>query len=478
MGNAPLGSPVPLLRPDGAGEAPRRAAVASAQELVAAARLDGQVGFVVAEARTGRVLEAMQPDLPLPPASVNKAITALYALESLGPEHRFVTRLVATGPIRDGRIEGDLVLLGGGDPGLSSDDLGDMGAQLKERGVRAIAGRFLVHGSALPAMERIASDQPVQVSYNPALSGLNLNYNRVHFQWSRSGQGYEVVMDAPAQRYRPAVSIARMSVVDRSLPVYTYSNSDATESWTVASRALGNEGSRWLPVRHPDLYAGDVFRTIAAYHGITLPAAERAPAQEMRGGGLVEHRSPPLREIVEGMLRYSTNVTAEVLGIAAAQARDLRPRSLAASGRMMGEWAEARFGMRDSELRDHSGLSDGSRLSAADMVRFLVGARVDGALHPLLREHRLLDGNGNLLANPPAEVVAKTGTLNFVSGLGGYIIPPDGPELAFAFFAADMSSRDAIPPEERERPPGARYWAGRARNLQQRLIGRWLQVHA
>ena len=69
---------------------------------------------------------------------------------------------------------------------------------------------------------RIDRKQPDHAGYNPAVSGLSLNYNRVHFEWKRSASGYVTTMDARTNKYRPAVSVAKMKVSNRDLPVYTY----------------------------------------------------------------------------------------------------------------------------------------------------------------------------------------------------------------------------------------------------------------
>ena len=76
--------------------------VPEAGRLIEAAKLGGTIGFVVADAGSGRVLEAFSPELPQPPASVAKAMTALFALEKLGASHRFSTQVLATGPVNGG----------------------------------------------------------------------------------------------------------------------------------------------------------------------------------------------------------------------------------------------------------------------------------------------------------------------------------------------------------------------------------------
>ena len=167
-------------------------------------------------------------------------------------------RLLAAGPVQKGVLNGDLILAGGGDPTLTPDDLAVMAADLKKAGVREVRGDFRVYEGALPFVASIDPDQPEHVGYSPAVSGIALNFNRVHFEWRVAGKGYAVSMDARTGKYRPDVAMAQMKVVARSLPVYTYEDLDGVDRWTVASSALGNGGSRWLPVRKPGAYAGTI----------------------------------------------------------------------------------------------------------------------------------------------------------------------------------------------------------------------------
>jgi len=83
------------------------------------------------------------------------------------------------------------------------------------------------------------------------------------------------------------------------------------------------------------------------------------------------------------------------------------------------------------------------------------------------------DARGRIQKNHPIKVHAKTGTLNFVSGLGGFMTSADGTEMAFVIFAADTNTRARIKRADRERPQGAKGWNGRAKAFQQVLIARW-----
>lgn len=472
---APVWAEAPLtsIRPR------RRGAVAKpdvpdASGLIDAASLGGGLGFVVADAATGRVLEALNPTVGQPPASVAKAMTSLFAMEKLGAGHRFSTQLLATGPVSDGRINGDLVLVGSGDPTLSTDHFGDMAAQLAARGVRSVSGRFLVYGGALPAIDQISADQPDYVGYNPAIGGLNLNFNRVNFEWKRVSGDYSVTMDARGERFMPVVDMARMQIAERESPLFTYQQGDGIDRWTVASAALGKGGSRWMPVRHPAIYAGEVCRTLAAAQGIALPVA-LVVGDVPVGTVLVEHRSDPLHLMLRDMLKFSTNLTAEVVGLASSGAA-----GLTASAQAMSGWATAAYGI-DARFVDHSGLNGASRIAAGDMVRVLAGARANpngAVLRSILRDVGMRDAAGKAIKGHPVRVLAKSGTLNFVSGLAGYIVPAKGPELAFAIFAADTARRDKLTEAEREKPTGGEAWAKRARRLQGQLISRWAGLYA
>ena len=464
-------SPRPPAR-GGKTAAPAKAKAADAAALVSAAELSGTVAYIVMDAATGAVLEAREADTKMPPASVAKAMTALYALDRLGAGRRFTTRVLATGPVRGGIVQGDLVLIGSGDPTLETDALGDLAQRLARKGIKGVTGRLLYWEGALPNLSRVAADQPDHVGYNPALSGLNLNFNRVQFDWKRAGKGWQVAMDARGSRFVPQVSMVGMKVAERESPLFTYKEGAAQENWTVASAALGKGGSRWLPVRRPGLYTAEVFRTLARAQGIVLPepvAAKSAP----NGDEIERVISAELPVVLRDMLRFSTNITAECVGLSASGAR-----GLADSGKAMSDWAATSFGIR-SDFADHSGLGGASRISARDMASVLVQAGKQGrGLRPILRDVGMKDHKGKQVKNHPVKVLAKSGTLNFVSGLAGHIVPPGGRELVFAIFTGDPKRRDAVPVAQRENPPGASGWIGRSRRLQGQLITRWATLYA
>lgn len=467
-------APETSVRPLPRGGAPIPAApkklVSQAEFLIGKANLGGDVGFAVADTQTGEVLEARLGTTYLPPASTLKSITALYALDRLGPSYRFKTRVLGTGPVRSGTLDGDLILAGGGDPTLDTDALAELAVQLREAGLREVKGKFLVYADALPRGDRIDRYQPEHVAYNPSFGGLNLNFNRVHFEWKKKQDDYEITMQARALKFRPATTVSSMSIVDRSAPVFDHWSSATRDNWSVARRALGTKGARWLPVRFPALYTADVFRTLARSNGLVLQPPEVLDARP-EATVLAEIESDTLQPILQGMMKFSTNLTAEVAGLTAS-AMQGPVGSLEQSAAEMARFTSD-IGAGRVAFSDHSGLNYDSAITPEDMVRVL-SART--SVRSLMKS---VDLSLDKARPAPKEVAvfAKTGTLNFVSSLAGYVATPTR-SLTFAFFSADTARRDAIPPAERERPPGARGWSRRSRQLQKELIRDWAARYA
>jgi D-alanyl-D-alanine carboxypeptidase/D-alanyl-D-alanine-endopeptidase (penicillin-binding protein 4) len=129
--------------------------------LQAAARALGEGQGVLAEAADGTVLASQAADVAVHPASVAKVATSLALLERLGPAHRFETRVLAGGVVRDGSLLGDLIVRADGDPTLVYENVFLLLARLRALGVRKVTGGLAVDGPLLfnwkpdPAGERL-----------------------------------------------------------------------------------------------------------------------------------------------------------------------------------------------------------------------------------------------------------------------------------------------------------------------------------
>jgi serine-type D-Ala-D-Ala carboxypeptidase/endopeptidase (penicillin-binding protein 4) len=93
-----------------------------------------------------QLLANHQGTTPRPAASLTKIATSLAALKVLGPEHRFLTRISATGPVTDGILQGDLVVEGGADPFFVWENAIALGHHLTQQGIQKVAGNLIIKG--------------------------------------------------------------------------------------------------------------------------------------------------------------------------------------------------------------------------------------------------------------------------------------------------------------------------------------------
>lgn len=458
---------LPRPRPEGFG----RLIEAASDDVFATSGLSAVTAFTLRDLSNGRVLEQHNPRLALPPASVTKIATALYGRDALGENHRFATQVMITGPVRDGEVQGDLYLLGGGDPVMDTDGLANLAKQVAGAGINSITGRFFVFGAALPRHYQIDNSQPIDVGYNPAICGMNLNFNRVYFQWKRTSDGISLQMTARSTKYDTPVRSIDVSLARRASPVFDLKSDNGLDRWSVASSALNREGSRWLPVRAPDVYAGEVFRALAHSMKVRLPDASMTKSVPS-GSVVAQELGAEFTPLMRTMLKYSTNLTAEVTGLRAAQANGNKPRDIAASSSSMTSWLRRQYGVSRVTFKNHSGLTDRTRLTADEMVQILDIAAHDGFLGDVLREFALKGPGGKAAYARGVNVQAKTGTLNYTRGLSGYLNGKSGKKFAFAIFAADLDARAG------RAKLGPKTWLGKARGQEQALLQQWALKYA
>ncbi len=475
LADAPVSTRLPRKRP------PRLESYLESPEAgwVREARLGGPVSFALAEATPeGALLSQGNVATGLPPASVAKTATALYALDTLGPQHRFLTQILATGPIEDGVLQGNLIIAGGADPTLQTDELGRLMERLVTQGLREVRGGVQAWGGALPYSFQIDGDQMAHFGYNPSISGLSLNYNRVFFEWMPNAGKIDLTLDARGRYYRPGVTVAQIAAEDRGAPVFDFDEAAGRDVWSVAQSALRDHGGRWLPVRFPPLYVADVAHVLLSGMDVKIgrpPSALDALPPAHGVALLTLHESAGLADIVRDTLESSNNLMAEMIGLSASKARADGIPNLEASGREMGRWMLDTTGSA-ARFVDHSGLGDRSRVSARALVRMLASEKAHDLLKPLMPERALRNNQGGPVQHPVAGMLAKTGTLNFVAGLGGYLTDVAGKEHVFAIFTADLETREASKGSGMERPRGARSWNGRSVRMRQRMLAHWAGI--
>ncbi len=418
------------------------------------------VSALVESLDSGEVLFEHQPDTLVVPGSNMKIITMAAAARRLGWEYRYETRLETIAETNNGRLDGDIVVVGSGDPtinGRNGDRLEvfrSWAAALKQAGVARIGGRLVGDDDAFDD-QRFGdgwSWDDFVYAYAAPIGALQFNESAV-----------DVSIRAGSQIGAPATVALSPSGAEITVTEHGVLTGPAeTETIIKIGRFPGQPDLRlWgsLPLGGPEVilrasidnptaYFVRVLRDVLRSEGIMVEGAavdiddvpDRAAlkASTAQRRVLVRHLSPALSEIGRTLMKVSQNLYAETVfrtlssgsGPATIPAsRDVEIEMLRAWGVAPGEYS----------IADGSGLSRLNFVSSSAIVRVLRGMAVDPALSSAFEATLPIAGRDGTLAGrmkatrAEGNAVGKTGTLSSVRSLAGYVRTKDGERLVFAF---------------------------------------------
>jgi D-alanyl-D-alanine carboxypeptidase/D-alanyl-D-alanine-endopeptidase (penicillin-binding protein 4) len=371
-----------------------------AAQLNATLKTDGSGSFagVVQDAATGQVLFDRDGSNGRVPASNMKLLTAAAALRAVGPDQRFSTTVVA------GAEAGSVVLTGGGDVLLGA-------GESSRDAVMGHAGLATLARLTVKSLQENGVKGPVQVRLDDSLfTGPALNPT-----WSPD----DVAAGETAPLFPLALNSARYDPAVTTGPRPQDAAMSAAEAFSAQLTAAG------------------------AAAGLSVaPGVERAKAPET-GKVLAEVQSATLRQQVDLMLQTSDNYLAEVLGRLAALATGQPGSNDGATSTVYKQVQDLGIPTDGLRVADVSGLSLGNQVSAGQLSE-IVRAITSGT-EPSLRAAiggfpvaGLTGTLGSRYTDASTEggaglVRAKTGTLNSVIALSGYVVDADGRLLVFSF---------------------------------------------
>lgn len=414
-------------------------------------------GACVIDVESGKVIASHRADQSVIPASTLKVVTTATALAVLGPAYRYPTELLYDGDIGvDGRLQGNLYLVGSGDPTLGSGQLEEtsgfeevlekfrMAAQ--QKGIREIEGFIIGDATALPSRVNVPSWQWNDLGnyYAAGAWGLNIHENLyyLHFQQTAAlGATPRIALvepEVPGLRFQNEVTSAGRGSGDNA---YIYGGPYTFLRYVRGTIPVGSgrftiKGS--LP--NPPLFAAQHLEKDLQRVGI--PSRRGATTRrdyEGQGGRvgtrrkLLTHYSPPLRVIVNRANKNSVNLYCESLlrsiGKARRQDGDLRSGLDA----LEEEWKQRGLRLDGIHIQDGSGLSARNVVTTRFMAGLLRKAALDKRIFDALWESLPDYGSSN------GRLRAKSGTIARVRGYAGYARSRSGKLLAFAFIANNFT---------------------------------------
>jgi D-alanyl-D-alanine carboxypeptidase/D-alanyl-D-alanine-endopeptidase (penicillin-binding protein 4) len=429
------------------------------QVLAAQGVTENLVSIVVHDPHTGTNLLELNPGLPRSPASTLKVLTTWSALEELGPNHRWHTRAYATGPIINGRLAGDLVLVGGGDPGLTAEHWWRFARQIRASGLQHIDGDIVIDRSLFKAQ----SDDPDEFdgkgyrSYNVLPDALLVNLQSAEFHLRAEGGEARILIDpAPSNLHIDN----RVKATPHGCPTeghwVRFTTIDADPLHVAIDGTIGPTCPAYAQrsiMTAPD-YAYGTFVTFWRSLGGRFDGALRLGRLPDTATVVATLDSDSLAEVVYNTNKWSSNAMARMLLLSLAAERLGSP-----VGARDGEEALLAFlskrGIVCPELviDNGSGLSRLARISANSMTAVLESA-FKGRYFPEFIASLPIGGQDGTLRKrfvdlaPEARVRMKTGHLAGVAAISGFVTTRTGRTLSVVVMVnapgAESGRGDAI----------------------------------
>jgi len=416
--------------------APRTARSHTLAKLLRQHKLRAQdVALIIRDAQTGQVVFEHNAHAPQLPASTEKLVTTIAALNLNGADYRWRTSLNSTGTVVNHTLLGDLWLQGGNDPYLTHDQLNALAQLLKQSGVDRVQGALRIDRGLVNVVDQDPNefDGEGARAYNQLADAFLVDFGllTVHVGVANTHPA-TVHTSVDAAPHLP-VDVAQLKIVPGPC-------TPATEAIRVEGIShepylkldgtihLGCEELRltgaWLPRRQQALWlwmealkANDV-----AYDAVGSDGS--APPQQ-----LVHLDSPPLLEVIAATNRFSNNVMARQVFLSLGYNGTQRPLTVERSRLVLMHWLNQEQLCANIQVDNGSGLSRHSRLTVQCLSDLL--------WHEHLNAHE--DWFRNTLATPTGDGTLKhrlaplvnhawlkTGHLNGVDGIAGWIEDPSG----------------------------------------------------
>jgi D-alanyl-D-alanine carboxypeptidase/D-alanyl-D-alanine-endopeptidase (penicillin-binding protein 4) len=444
------------------------------ESLLGSAPVDkGEWGLLVVDAETGATLYEKNANDYFLPASNMKLLTTALALDTLGPEYRFRTTVETNGTLaQDGKLAGDLILVGRGDPNLSNRKfpyetkeefdgppekaLAELADAVAARGVKEIAGDVVGDDSYF-LRERYPDGWEIDDmvwEYGAAISAIVVDDNTVTLTLTpgeKAGGGVTAAVEPATREF--AVKNEVTTIGAKEKPDLRLTREPGGDTVIVSGMMPAGSAPRKmaLAIQEPALHAANMLAQLLRERGIKLGGTARAvhepdPAAAARTV-LAEHVSIPLNDSVKLVNKISQNLHTEVLLRTAArqQGRWTAPEDL----QKFPQAFYAKVGIPDGDViqTDGSGLSRHDLVTPRAFVTLLAYAQKQAWFPAFLASLPVAGADGTLnerMKEPPllGKIHAKTGSVTHVRSLSGYAETPGGRKLIFSFLSNNQGAKN------------------------------------
>ncbi len=444
-----------------------------------------QVSFHIEEIKSDAIIESHNSNVEFTPASVTKILTSYYALKHLPLNESFDTELYLDVKSQSsGSYKGDLYIVGKGNPYLGTQDLFEMAISLKLMGIKKLNGNIYFDDYYFPTIQVINVLGEHDHTYNSTISPLSINFNRFNI-WregdssGRKGNFFTI----------PPVKTLKISKSNGPFPVGTKFLNKSTgpdiEEWSLSKLQKYHQKEK-LPLRNPALTTASLLEYFLNLTGVETDVKILRKDHTDQGELISTKNAPNNKQMLKWTLEFSNNLFAETLLFQTNLIRNKKAHDLIDASRHMIEWFKLRMKKTSFEkvkIINGSGLTSENKMSAKFIVDVLKLAERDiemkQKLWPLLTVSGATGWFKKRLDDHELtyKVWAKTGNLDYVSAISGYLISKSNKHYAFSILTQDDKKRKILDIENNlktERLKKLAYkWKSESFDLQNAIIRHW-----
>ena len=368
------------------------------------------------------------------PASVMKLFTTYAGLSLLGPDHVWRNQVYTDGPVRDGVLQGNLVVRGSGDPKLVVERLQELLAQVRAAGVREVRGDIVLDRSVFDVRERSEpfDDEPLR-PYNVGPDGLLLNFKAVVYKFTPDAASglVDVRFEPPLAGFSAPTQLPLSQAPCSDWRRQLQADFSQPQQVRFAGRYPASCGEREWPVAYPEpeAYAPRVMQALWQAAGGQLTGQVRYGTRTASAKQLLEAPSLPLSEIIKDINKFSNNVMAQQLYLTLSSELGAPGRLEASRLRLSQWWRKGFAGHEEPVLDNGSGLSRSERSTAQALTALLQAADASPHARHFVDSLAIagVDGTAARLKDrsPQSPVIGnawlKTGSLRDVASVAGYV---------------------------------------------------------
>ncbi|HTR57421.1 MAG TPA: D-alanyl-D-alanine carboxypeptidase/D-alanyl-D-alanine-endopeptidase [Casimicrobiaceae bacterium] len=416
------------------------------------------VSAYVQEIGASRPIFSQQPAKPMNPASTMKLVTTFAALELLGPDYRWRTEAYADGPVAGGVLDGDLVLKGYGDPKITIEQFQSLVRALRATGLKTIRGDLVLDRSffTLPAHDPGAFDGEPLKPYNVGPDALLVNFKSVRFVFAPNAAGDAVEIRAEPDLAEVALRGAPRAVAGdcadwrASLAASFVDHAERAEA-IFGGRYAAACGERdwYVALLDHAHYVLAMFERYWTESGGSFAGGVRNGHAPPQAKPIATLYSPPLYDAVRDINKLSNNVMARQLFLTLATSAYPPPATSSHAAEAVRRWLVSRkLDFPELVLDNGSGLSRHERISARSMARLLAAADASKVRTDYVSSLAVSATDGTVRRRFQDEEIAdqaflKTGSLEGVRALAGYVLGPSGRRFVVVCFVNHANAAGA-----------------------------------